>query len=386
MAILKGMYLRGAWWWFRFTPAPGEPQLRLPLETEIEQVAAVRAMELMQGGRVETKGEFMVELEKYLAEGTQFHRLSENTVLVRRAVLNRLALDFGITKLSQLNPDVVKRWVEMLRGGEGGKGAKAKPGVGGALGPAHAAGTVGRAGAAGRGRGEDGRRGADTVKSYVAYLRAFCKWLIGKKQMRVDPTVEMKFGKIERRVRKTFVVTEVIAQLIAAAPHDDLRFILFCGFHEGLRRLEIVEARPEWFHLEPKDGARRGRIMVARTATFSCKDGDERTIPLTLEFQEFLRGYLAKLPTGAKWVLKPELKKRKNRYRYDFRKPFESYMAEQKVDCTPHDMRRSFVSNKLIENSSLIFKLAKWTGDGVAVLQKHYAHLMADDSDIETGL
>ncbi len=30
---------------------------------------------------------------------------------------------------------------------------------------------------------------------------------------------------------------------------DRIRFILFCGFHEGMRRNEIVEARPSWFNL-----------------------------------------------------------------------------------------------------------------------------------------
>jgi hypothetical protein len=34
----------------------------------------------------------------------------------------------------------------------------------------------------------------------------------------------------------------------------------------------------------------------------------------------------------------------------------------------------------------LIFKLAKWTGDHVSVLQDHYGHLLADDEDIEVGI
>ena len=44
------------------------------------------------------------------------------------------------------------------------------------------------------------------------------------------------------------------------------------------------------------------------------------------------------------------------------------------------------MSLKLIQDSSLIFKLAKWTGDDVRVLQDHYGHLLAHDEDIEMGL
>jgi hypothetical protein len=46
MAKIRGMYLRGNSWWFRYTPAPGQPQIRVPLKTPFEQVAAAKAMEI----------------------------------------------------------------------------------------------------------------------------------------------------------------------------------------------------------------------------------------------------------------------------------------------------------------------------------------------------
>ena len=53
--------------------------------------------------------------------------------------------------------------------------------------------------------------------------------------------------------------------MIENAPTDDLRFILFCGFHTGMRKLEIVEAVPECFNPQTKT------VEIRATATFRRK-------------------------------------------------------------------------------------------------------------------
>lgn len=205
-----------------------------------------------------------------------------------------------------------------------------------------------------------------------------------KNRLRENPaTFEMP--RVERVVRRNFVVQEEVKRLIAAAQHDDLKFVLYCGFHAGMRHREICEAAPWWFSV-PETDERRGRITIEQTASFRPKDREGRTVPLTGEFQSFLRGYLAKVPRGALWVMKPNQKHGKQRYRADFSVRFYKHMKDNGVKCTPHDMRRSFVSNKLIEDSSLIFKMAKWTGTDVSILQAHYGHLLADDDDIDVGV
>lgn len=358
MARLKGMFLRGRSWWLRYTPTPGAKQARISLDTTNEHVAAVRAVQILQNAPLERSQEFLAEMEEYFADQSAKGNLSNTTVPMRRTTLMAFSRDMGVQRISELTLAVVERWVRVLQKGQRGDG----------------------------GAGVRGGVSAGTVKCYVFHLRAFCKWLVKKNRMRENPAAKIELGKVERVVRKRFVVNETVRRLIAEAPDDDLRFILFCGFHAGMRKLEIIEAPPEWFHLEPDGSKRRGRIHVERTAFFTAKDKEERTIPLTTDFEAFLRGYLARLAQGARWVLRPDKKHGKHRYRYDFRRPFAEYMAAQGVKCTPHDMRRSFVSNKLIENSSLILKLAKWTGADVKVLQDHYAHLLADDEDIEAGV
>lgn len=347
---VKGMYRRGDTWWLRYTPAPGAKQRRESLKTDNEAAAAAKAVELLHMAPLVQVDEFQEELDRYFSEGVRRLRLSDNTVRMRRPVLLAFAREQGVTKFSQLTEKVVETWVESLRGGGGGEEAI----------------------------------GDETIKSYVGYLRAFCGSLVQVRKLRENP-VKIQFGKIVRSYRKDFQSPETIQRLLREAPNDEMRYILYCGYHVGMRKDEIIESAPTWWHVEPPNSERRGYVSVEQTPTYKPKDRDERTVPLTKEFENFLRRYLATLPAGAKWVLQPEKKKGKHRYRWDFRKPFAEFMKEQKVKCTPHDMRRSFVSNKLIENSSLIYKVAKWTGDMVSVVERHYAHLLTDDSDIEAG-
>lgn len=49
---------------------------------------------------------------------------------------------------------------------------------------------------------------------------------------------------------------------------------------------------------------------------------------------------------------------------------------------TAHVMRHTFASIAVQSNVS-IYKVARWMGDGVEVVEKHYAHLAPQDVDIE---
>lgn len=343
------MFLRGKKWWLRYTPRPGAPQVRESLDTEFESVAAARAIAILHRAPLDASGEFEAELEAYIADQTRLGILSRTFAPSRLYVLRAFARDAGVESIADLSKDRVERWLEAKREGSGGADP-VRPG---------------------------------TIESYLMSVRAFCGWLVDKNKLRENPTLKIELGKVSRAVRKNFLGAETVRMLIEKAPDDDLRFVLYCGFHAGMRRLEIVEARRDWFVLGV--GERRGRIQVARTPTFVPKDKDERVIPLSRDFEKFLRGYLPDRVTDD-FVLKPKVGYGRHKYRYDFRRPFTTHMTAHGVKCTPHDMRRTFVSLKLIEDSSLVFKVAKWTGDGVQVIQDHYAHLLSDDGDIDTGL
>ena len=58
-------------------------------------------------------------------------------------------------------------------------------------------------------------------------------------------------------------------------------------------------------------------------------------------------------------------------------------MEAQKVPwVTPHIMRHTFAS--LLASAGVsIYKIAKWLGDDVRTVQRHYAKLLPNDSEIE---
>jgi len=163
----------------------------------------------------------------------------------------------------------------------------------------------------------------------------------------------------------------VLKKLIDSAPSDDQRFILYCGFHGGLRRSEISWAKVDWFDLE------NNLIHVTNDPETGALLKDEnRVVPITKPFSEFLMKYLGNR-SPAEYVLAPKKEKGLAKYRYDFLKQFKSHVQS----CTIHDMRRSFASN-LASAGVSIYKIAQWLGDRVDVVERSYGHLAPADQDV----
>jgi integrase len=212
-----------------------------------------------------------------------------------------------------------------------------------------------------------------TREGYAMTLKSFFNYLLDVNKVRQNPAVAMKLARVDRKGRTVFATRELRDKLVTEAPDDDLRFILFCGFHAGMRKDEIVEARPDWFDVN------RGAVEIKTTPTFRPKDRDARTIPLTSSFKEFLNGYGLRSP----FMLRADVEHGAARYRYDFRRPYEKFMEAQGCSwLTAHIMRHTFASLLAISGVS-IFKIALWLGDDVRVVQNHYAKLLPQDVDIE---
>ena len=209
-------------------------------------------------------------------------------------------------------------------------------------------------------------------------IRAFCVWLVGEHKLRENPAAFVKARSSTSAKRRRFCRREQVDKLIGECPNRELKFILFCGFHGGLRKGEIDQARPEWFDLT------LDIIHIVESDDWKPKDKDKRTIPLTKAFQKFLLDEMSvngEMP--GPFVIQPEKVQGKARYRYDLRKPFEAYVNAKGFKwLKPHTMRHTFASLLAIKGVS-IFKIAKWLGDDVKVVERHYAHLLPQDSDIE---
>jgi integrase len=181
----------------------------------------------------------------------------------------------------------------------------------------------------------------------------------------------------EAAARRDYCTHELRDRLIEECEREDLKFVLYCGFHAGLRFAEIVEARRFWFDLDA------GLLHLRKHEGIRFKDREERTVPLTAGFKAYLKEReWPDDPQG--YMLHPEIEgRRKNIYRWDFGLPFRNYMAQQQCEwVTPHIMRHTFAS--LLASAGVsIFKVAQWMGDEVRVVERHYAKLIPNDSEID---
>jgi hypothetical protein len=332
---MKGLFKRKNAWWIRFTPANGAEQLRLPLGTSDEAEALIRAREIVEQASREAREQMEsspVEIINYL-NSKRKEGLSESTLSSRHYVLHSLVAFLDARTPRHITYQGLQRWFEHHR--------KTNP---------------------------------HTAVAYLNIAHFWFLWLVEKGKMPSDITTSIKVPKLPMRRRRQFLLPLQAQKLLDAA--DDkpgLKFAIYCGLHAGMRKLEIIEARPNWFDLDA------GLIHIQATETFQPKDRDNRTVPMTNEFKAWL---LTSYGIQEPFMLEPKAKHSRYRYRYDFRKIFDKLADDCGLDwLTFHDLRRTFASLHVSRGTS-IYKVARWLGDGVDVVEKHYGHLIPQDSEI----
>lgn len=333
----RGIYKRGDVFWLNFQRAGDRHFISLETGDEIEAIR--RAQRLRTGPELGTKSAISADIDEFLRHKAKLNLFSRSTARVHGAVL---------------------REFETHSTGLSARDIRAS----------HIAAHYGRL---------QKRVKETTAQIHIRALSSFFAFCVETRRATANPVKEIRLARIDSPARLKFCTRSMRDSLIADCPHDDLRFIFFCGFHSGMRKGEIIEARVGWFDL---DGA---SLNIENTDTFRVKDRDARHIPLTAPFLAFLRTYLRdREPTS--FALKPTVKQGRGTYRYDFHRPFNSYLVLQQARwVTAHVMRHTFAS-LLVQSGVSVFKVAKWLGDGVEVVEKHYAHLMKADSDIERML
>lgn len=338
MNLGKGIYLRGETYWLNFQ-MKGERQF-ISLETSDPAEAVKRAGEMRESPILAPRSDFQTESDRYLSFKVRLNIFSPATERVTRAILQEFSERVGGVPLRDIRAAAAERHYRALQE----------------------------------------RVAETTAQIHVRALRAFFNWAVKERIVHKSPFGELKLAKIDHYARLRFCTRIQRDMLIADAPNDDLRFVVFAGFHCGMRKNEIIEARVDWFDL-----GESGAVHIKNTDTFRIKDRESRFVPLTRQFRDFLRAYLEGKSSDA-FALKPEVKHGRWRYRYDFHRPYNDYVTSQNLTwVTAHVMRHTFAS-LLVQAGVSIFKVARWMGDGVEVVEKHYAHLSPQDRDIERML
>lgn len=345
----SGIYLRHGTYWLRWTPVPGGAQVRQSLgKSDLEEAITEAARIRRTDGPLkrEKAGECEPEIDRYLAAKKE-EGLSNSTLSSRRYVLIDFCTSVEAATPRHIGSAATQRWYDGHR-----------------------------------------TRSPHTAVAYLRQVRWWIDWLIERGKLTRDPTSAIKIPKLKMQARRRFLMPDEARSLLEACATPNTRwrkkedlqvkeaaglhFAVMCGLHAGMRKLEIIEARPDWFDLSA------GLIHIQATATFQPKDRDNRTVPMTDDFKGFLSNYGLRTP----FMLHPEVAHGKYRYRYDFRKAFDGLTARAGLaDVTFHDLRRTFAS-LLVSKGVSLYKVAKWLGDELDTVQQHYGHLIPQDDEI----
>jgi integrase len=216
-----------------------------------------------------------------------------------------------------------------------------------------------------------------TAAAYLFWIKPFLKWCMEERHLVFyNAADQVKVPRHTKAVRRNFLTQRDAESLIDHCTDQELRVALFCAIHAGFRRCEVDMARPEWFDLDHR------LIHIQISSTWQTKNGEPRTVPMTEEFHDFLEVYGLRSP----FMIAPEKERAgKWRYRFDLERRFEKLTMVLGVQCTFHDLRRTFASLKVSAGVS-IYKVARWCGHRVEIAERHYGHLVPADDEINIGL
>ena len=204
-------------------------------------------------------------------------------------------------------------------------------------------------------------KSSSTVATYLRRVQGFFSDLKRREVIVATPFAKFRCPRIKSAQSVQFCTREQRDQLVANCDREDLLWVFMCGFYLGLRRIEIIEATPHWFRTP-------GVCEVSQTATFLPKDKERRVIHYGATFAQFLRKYGLREP----FMLRPDVGFGSAIYRYDPRRPFNSYVEHQGLPWVrTHTLRHTFATLHVSAGTPLT-TVADWLGDSYEVTHRHY--------------
>lgn len=336
LKIPKGIYRRGQSFWLRWTPVPGGAQVRQSLGTTdlVEAMQEAARIRRTDGpAKREAADACDAEVDAYVAAEIR-RGLSRATMESRGYVLHAFVKAISASSPRLISQRMIQQWYD----------ATAKV-------------------------------NAYTAEAYLNQVKWWMTWLVQKGKLTRNLAAEIRTPILPPRRRRLFMRPEQVRRLLDACSDPELKFAIYCGAHAGLRKDEVIEARTNWFDMEAK------LIHVQTTATFTPKDRDNRTIPMSDE----LHAYVEQFGLGIPFMFRPAERHGESRYRTDFIRSFNSLLERCGMsEYTFHDLRRTFAS-LLVSKGVSIYKVAKWLGDTLEVVEDTYGHLIPQDEDVNAS-
>ena len=220
----------------------------------------------------------------------------------------------------------------------------------------------------------------ESVRSdYLRWIKSFCEYLISEKKLRENPCLGVSMIRSTFHLKTKTLSAKQIEDLLEKCEDRELKLILFLGFDCGLRKEEIVQARPHWINFSA--GNLTVQPWLEPVGFWTIKDRDKRTIPLTKRFLTFLATYD---PLPSPYLVAPGARAKKQISRYNFRKRFDSYLKTHGLEwVTPKVMRESFGSVRVSAGVPMS-KVSKWLGhSSMDTTMDHYIAFDPKDKDID---
>jgi integrase len=229
---IPGIYQRGNIFWY--TRMVHGKRIQVSLHTDDYGEAVVKAMEIRADPFLSTAEPLRAEIDAFIDYKLAQNEYSRDSADSKRYALQEFASFVNKADPSMIFPADVERFYKRLQG----------------------------------------RVAESTAQGYITTLRSFFNRLTETRKVRTNVVKAIKLARLDTKVRTNFCTPALRDKLLAKCKREDLKFVLFCGFHAGLRKREIIEARPDWFDLNRKS------IRVRKTETFRPKDREERRIPM----------------------------------------------------------------------------------------------------------
>jgi integrase len=216
----KGLYKYGDSknWWLRYTDPISGKRKAMTLGTEDEGEAVQRARAILGGNLIVARAdEIDREIDEYLVDAQEREKnpMSPDSAKTTRYVLKSFVKESKVRWPPEISEQKVTLWIRALRAG--GKSQQ-------------------------------------TLRMYAAYVKTFTGFLHASGKLKFDPLAKYDLPAEKASGRRNWVRKDVVRQIIGAVkekvgPHSkpagiekakrdaqDLKFILYAGFHSGALR------------------------------------------------------------------------------------------------------------------------------------------------------
>lgn len=226
-----------------------------------------------------------------------------------------------------------------------------------------------------------------TKAGYQGTLQSFLTWCIDEKKLFIEASKKaLQSYTYTIQARKNYLTLEEIQEVINASNDEEITYILICGAFLGMRKDEIINSRNSWFEFDSSTPVCFIQSLDKVTAEklgldqFKTKS-KERRVPISPSILAWLKGFVA---GKEHYVIAPDRRKGKHRYRYDYRKKYEAFVKKVSPDKDfgTHTLRTSFATNLAMNNTAIGF-IAQYLGDSVKVTERHYAQFLPTTKSVE---